>query len=112
MALGVTLRVKPGTTVSFEHAKYGVRAGLNVYGTLIAEGTADRPIIFTSGAPQPEHGDWMGIHTYPGSAGSIFDHCIIEYGWIGCIVTFLHSVSFTANTPNNQVFCYFLRSIK
>ncbi len=46
----------------------------------MAVGTADKPIKFTSDAPQPEHEDWMGIRLFPGSAGSVLDHVIIEFG--------------------------------
>ena len=80
MAKGVTLTIKPGTAVKFEHARRGPRTGLLVEGVIIAVGSADKPIRFTSDALIPEHGDWGGIRFYPGSAGSIIDHCIVEYG--------------------------------
>ena len=81
VADGVTLTIEPGTTVRFEHGD-----GLAVHGVLMALGTADKPIRFTSDAAQPEHGDWTGIHLYPGSAGSVLDHVIVEYANPGIYV--------------------------
>lgn len=86
VAKGATLTIEPGTTVRFVHSRpgagggLGARTGLSVEGILMAVGTAEEPIRFTSDAPQPEHGDWMGIRLWPGSAGSVLDHVIIEYG--------------------------------
>lgn len=80
VAEGVTLTIEPGTTVRFEHTKPTPGANLLIKGVLMAVGTADKPIRFTSDAPQPEHGDWLGINLNPGSARSVMDHCIVEYG--------------------------------
>ncbi|MDO8689307.1 MAG: right-handed parallel beta-helix repeat-containing protein [Dehalococcoidia bacterium] len=86
VASGVTLTIEPGTTVRFEHARRGPTAALAVQGVLNAVGASDRPIRFTSDALKPEHGDWGGIRLYPGSAGSVLDHVIIEYGGYGAYV--------------------------
>jgi len=59
---GVTLTIEPGTVIVGDTA---VKAALCVErgGKLIAEGTAEKPIIFTSGKPagQRAPGDWGGI---------------------------------------------------
>jgi parallel beta-helix repeat protein len=62
---GATLLVMPGTTVRFAAASRDVqgrpKASLLVRGTLVAQGTAGKPIVFTSAAAQPAAGDWGGI---------------------------------------------------
>lgn len=56
----VTLTVAPGTVVS---AEAGTRARLLVHrtGRLVAEGTTDAPIVFTSSSDRPVPGDWGGV---------------------------------------------------
>ena len=75
VSAGVTLTLQPGVTVQFNQY-----AGLNVNGTIVADGTAVDPIVFTtSGTPS-----WDGIHILGTSltqnTGSIFDYVTIEYG--------------------------------
>lgn len=59
---GATLTIEPGTVIVGDTA---VKAALCVErgGKLIAEGTADKPIVFTSGKPagQRAPGDWGGV---------------------------------------------------
>jgi hypothetical protein len=59
---GTTLTVEPGTTLHGDgatHAALVVQPG----GRLIAEGTPDHPIVFTSNRPRDERrpGDWGGL---------------------------------------------------
>jgi len=57
---GVTLTIEAGTTVYGDTNTKGtlvVRQGAQ----LIANGTADSPIVFTSPAPEPQAGDWGGV---------------------------------------------------
>jgi len=49
---------------------------LDVYGTLIARGTPDNMITFTSDSPTPDCGDWVQLHI---CHGSIVEYCILEY---------------------------------
>jgi hypothetical protein len=84
---GVTLTIEPGTTLKFESER-----GLTVEGTLIAQGTADNQITFTSAAANPAPGDWGQIYferpsppatfdaqgNYTG--GNVLQHVVIEYG--------------------------------
>jgi len=84
VAEGVTLNIEPDTEIKFKHWRYGYtepneRAALIVRGTLRAIGTAEKPIRFTSDAPDPKHKDWQGIIFYQPSVDSILDYCIIEY---------------------------------
>jgi Right handed beta helix region/Periplasmic copper-binding protein (NosD) len=85
---GVTLTIEPGTVI-----KFGPNAGMNVNGTLIAQGTSENIIIFTSykddkyggdtnldsRVTHPAPGDWTGLTFRKGSDGSILKHCNIEY---------------------------------
>jgi subtilisin family serine protease len=91
---GVTLTIQPGTTIKFNKGR-----ALVVRGTLIADGTAEQPIRFTSAAAAPAPGDWGGViagvpggiiftftsqsATFDGTgaylSGSIVRHSIIEY---------------------------------
>lgn len=62
VANGATLTIEPGTVIVSDTAD---KAALCVErgGKLIAEGTADKPIVFTSGraAGQRTRGDWGGV---------------------------------------------------
>lgn len=47
----------------------------------VAEGTVDKPILFTSASETAAPGDWDGIEFYNRlAAGSIMNYCTIEYG--------------------------------
>ncbi len=82
---GVTLTILPGTVVKFHHDrnyKTFDRAALIVYGTIKAIGTPQKQIWFTSDAPEPINGDWLGIRIF-NSEASVLDHVIVEYGELG-----------------------------
>lgn len=65
------------------------------YGTLIAQGTAAQPIVFTSikddaaagdtntdgNATTPAPGDWHSVHLY--RADAVLDYCVFRYGGMG-----------------------------
>jgi len=83
---GATLTIEPGVTV-----KFGAGRALSVSGGLVARGTAQQPIVFTSNAASPKPGDWGYIKfesnsldaTYDGEgayvSGSIIQHAVVEY---------------------------------
>ncbi|MCP4710016.1 MAG: hypothetical protein GY869_15440, partial [Planctomycetes bacterium] len=54
----------------------------NLKGALIAQGTVDDPILFTSNAETPAPGDWQGIcfEDATDDTLTIIEHCTIEYG--------------------------------
>ncbi len=57
---GAILTIEPGTKIVGELNKLG---GLVITrnAKIIADGTVDKPIVFTSEAPTPRRGDWSGI---------------------------------------------------
>ncbi len=77
---GSSLTIRPGTVVQMAGG-----AGLNVQGTLLAQGTAAAPIIFTSAADRPKPGDWQYIALdQPSASGSRLDFVQMFYGsWTG-----------------------------
>jgi len=89
---GQTLVIEPGTVIKFDPGKY-----LKVEGTLVAVGTKDKPITFTSKSLDPKPGDWGGIQIRPtgGSTfgpnqtwtgGTKFQYVTIEYASVGLYV--------------------------
>ena len=79
---GATLIIEPGTEIQFtEGSGILVGYGSNKFGTIIAEGTTEKPITFTSSASTPSPGDWDYIWFDDGTmATTSFKNCIIEYG--------------------------------
>ena len=87
---GATLLVTPGQIIALDGYAYG--GELLVEGTLDAQGTADRPIIFTAPADNslpvnidnasytPGRGYWRQIQFASTSTGNILDHCELRYG--------------------------------
>uniref|UniRef100_A0A831XKY0 Right-handed parallel beta-helix repeat-containing protein n=1 Tax=Geobacter metallireducens TaxID=28232 RepID=A0A831XKY0_GEOME len=88
---GAVLTVAPGTTVQF-----AAGAGLEVKGKLLARGTGQEPIIFTS-RERKGPADWNEI-LLEYATGSVIAHCVIEYGTWG-----IHS-HFTDLTVTDSVF--------
>ena len=91
---GATLTIAPGVIVKFRTPGYYRPASyMRVNGSLVANGTAALPIIFTSylddvaggdtngdgAASTPGSGNWAGIRFEAGSTGSI-SNAVIRYG--------------------------------
>ena len=78
-----TLTIEPGVTIKFS-SNTGIFVGINSYSTsaLIAEGTSELPVVFTSAKDFPEPGDWLGIYlgSHTDDEATHMKHCIIEYG--------------------------------
>jgi|GEM_PF-798568 len=84
---GVTLTVEPGVEVKFDNGK-----GIQVDGTLIAQGTSTDRITFTANQTPPSAGAWQYINftstsisaTFDANdnyvSGSILQYCNILYG--------------------------------
>jgi len=92
---GVTLSIAPGTTVRFKKigaesdrnlfgidSPYYLQAEIIVTGRLIARGTVERPILFTSAEPAPQPADWAALN-FLGSQGNVVENCRVEYAYNG-----------------------------
>jgi uncharacterized repeat protein (TIGR01451 family) len=87
---GAALTLSPGTVVKGGAADHEVR----VEGSLIARGTAARPIVFTSvkddsfggdtngdgGTSSPAPGDWGQVWLRAGSTGTVLEEVVLAYG--------------------------------
>lgn len=74
-----TLTIEPGTLIRF----MGLHS-MTVTGTLIAEGTENDSIRFTSGNRRPFEGDWDSIlFNFSETESSVISHVIFEYGDVG-----------------------------
>jgi RHS repeat-associated protein len=71
---GVTVTVEPGVRFNITR--------MTVKGTLKAEGTAEKPIVFT-GAKEEKAQEWCRIGFEPGSGASVIDHAEVKYAG-GC----------------------------
>lgn len=57
-----TMTIEPGTVIKGSYNGSDVAALIITRGSkMIAQGTADDPIVFTSASPNPQSGDWGGI---------------------------------------------------
>jgi len=95
IARGVTLTIMPGTVVKFakieadgpanlydDKTNYFSRAELIVRGTLLAQGTKDGKIVFTSAERSPRSGDWGAIN-FNDSGDNILAYCDVSYADTG-----------------------------
>ena len=83
---GVTLTIEPGVTVLFapntditSGGFWEDKSEINVYGTLIADGTTVAPIYFASVAATPLPEQWGGIVLRLNSTSSSLSHCMIRH---------------------------------
>lgn len=76
---GSTLTIEPGVTLRFGEAAY-LEIG-HKGSRLVARGTENEPILFTSGAATKRPGDWVGIvfDEDIGEPDSTIEHAVIEY---------------------------------
>jgi len=71
------LTLAAGVSILMDAHSLSVEKG----GALLATGTEDRPVTFTSGSATPKPGDW-GTITFLGTVAgnSLLDHTVVEYG--------------------------------
>lgn len=107
----VTLEIRPGTTVRFTvFDSNGDGIGeheLFIQGRLLALGTAEAPVRFTSAAKDPQPGDWGAINIMASTEReNRLQHCRVEYGYRGFHAHFslaaLSDSVFTANVRGLQ----------
>ena len=81
---GAVATVVPGTVIKF--ATPGSQ--LNVQGTLIAVGTPEGQIFFTSNRENPQPGDWQDLVVNDPTGGTTFVNCVFQFG--GGDITLAH----------------------
>ncbi len=83
---GCTLTILPGTIIKFpwiDEDKNNIGDGeLTIEGRIIAKGTKDKPIVFTSAQPKPKMKDWTFVQIAM-SRNSIVEYCKFEYAFTG-----------------------------
>lgn len=77
VAAGVTLSVAPGVVVQSNGDMLAVR------GSLLAGGTSDQPIVFTSSKSSPAPGDWKGLWFPQNHGPSVLRDVVVEYAGDG-----------------------------
>ncbi|OGR01247.1 MAG: hypothetical protein A2511_15100 [Deltaproteobacteria bacterium RIFOXYD12_FULL_50_9] len=84
---GVTLTIEPGTVVQFRYTdkdKNQIGDGeIMIEGRIIARGTPERRIVFTSAEANPKKRDWSYVNLIASGAPNLFAYCIFEYGFSG-----------------------------
>ncbi len=76
----VTLTIKPGCVVKF-NSDVELYTGYTNPGAIVAVGTADSTILFTSNIPTPSPGDWMEVGVFEHAMSTTsFEYCTFEYG--------------------------------
>ena len=98
--IGDSLIIQHGTEL-----KFSGNYNMNVYGQLIAIGTVNSPILFSSNQNNPQPGDWGFINFLNTTVISELSYSIIEYGRIYCD----HS---DPNITNNIVRNFYKRGIE
>ena len=75
-----TLTIKPGCIIKFD-PDVELYGGYGSAGSIIAEGTPDSLITFTSNVASPSPGDWKSVSIWDnGMNTASFKHCVFEYG--------------------------------
>ncbi|MGB7568116.1 MAG: hypothetical protein WBM07_09660 [Chitinivibrionales bacterium] len=84
-----TVIIAPGTVFLFKNF-----TGLHVQGKLLAQGTKDLPIVFTSENDRsankttslyPNPFDWNGVYIHPDGVGTIMTFCKVVYSVYGIV---------------------------
>lgn len=106
---GCTLTILPGTVIKFvwvDEDKDGVGDGeLTVEGRLIAKGSKEQPIIFTSAQDKPAMKDWTFVQISV-SRDSLVENCIFEYAFSGL------QVHYSTATIRDSLFRYNFEGIR
>lgn len=78
---GAKLTIAAGNTIQFTNGSQIEVGASDAYGTLIAQGTEELPILFTSTSVQKAPGQWDYIYFGNGATNAcVMDYCIVEAG--------------------------------
>jgi len=94
------IRVSPYATLTIEpgvEVRFGGDFSLTVEGSLVALGTENNTITFTSNKDQPEAGDWNTINLN-GTKSATLAYCIVQYAKNGITI-----VNGKAEVKNNEI---------
>jgi len=95
-----TLTIKPGCIIKLDPGTE-LYAGYGSPGSIVAEGTADSVITFTSNVASPSPGDWKSVSIWDeGMNTASFKYCVFEFGGNndqGTIYCRNHGVKFSHN---------------
>jgi len=81
--LGATLTIEPGATVAFDGFYRLETDNTKPAPSIVALGTDDNRITFTSNLPSPTVGSWNMVAVVDTSSSSAFRHCVFEYATEG-----------------------------
>jgi hypothetical protein len=89
---GVTLTIDPGTIVRFrklDRDNNNIGDGeIRVEGRIIARGTRERRVLFTSAEKDPQVNDWSYVIVHATGADNVFEYCEFQYGYSGLQVLY------------------------
>ncbi|TMK56610.1 MAG: DUF946 domain-containing protein, partial [Actinobacteria bacterium] len=93
-----TISIPAGVTLTIQPGVYVRTPNFNVKGTILAQGSAQRPIVFT-GVRESEGGEWGGITLEAGSGGSSFNY--VEFAFGGSKKAMLTAVGVSPTVTNS-----------
>lgn len=75
---GANLTIEPGCIIKFNEGGH-ILIPENSYSSILAIGTPQNKIIFTSNGNRRHSGEWEGLIINEGHSRSSFNHCVFEY---------------------------------
>jgi hypothetical protein len=95
----VTLTIMPGCVVKAD-CDVELYTGYAQPGAIVATGTADSVIVFTSNIGSPGPGDWRGVGIYDQARNvTVFSHCVFSYagGIVGNGTVYIRGAALSFN---------------
>jgi hypothetical protein len=104
---GATLTIKPGTIVKFsriDQDNNSVGDGeILVEGRLLAKGTKEKRIVFTSASEAPQINDWSYVQFLAAENVSAIEYCRFEWAYAGVMVHYSNvKITDSVFTNNNR----------
>ena len=102
---GVKLTLNPGVTIKLTRdSKFELAYWDNDFAQLIAIGTTENPILFTSNSTSPVAGDYIGLFFYSGARNCEFNYVTVEYAGGGSDIDGAINIEETGVKFTNCVF--------